>query len=95
MIGSQISDLKNRNRLPPELATLAFRVNDLRIIGAHVKPRDLNAKHIPLLENLIKALFESLYSGPYHVEQAKKALQSLTRRKRKRKIPAPPAQSQS
>ena len=83
MLGQQIEDLAKRNLIPSQLATIAFRLNDLRIFGAHSSVGKLGARHIPILENLTRAVLEYVYSSPLIVKRAEMALKQLNRRKRR------------
>ena len=83
MIGEQLKDLADRNELPAEIITFAEKLNRLRVFGAHFNVGKLTAKDIPIMENLIKVILEYVYSAPFIIKQAERAIKKVDGKKAK------------
>jgi hypothetical protein len=81
MLGNKLNNLADRNEFPSALAAVAFRLNDLRVLGAHASVGKLTIREVPIVENLTRAVLEYVYSGPYFVRQAERSVQRLQKRK--------------
>lgn len=88
-IGSQIDWLQKHkiDLLPAQMLTAAFRQNDFRVLAAHANAGTLTKKQVPILEHLTRAILDYVYSIPFQINLARKALSKTSR---KLKLPAPP-----
>ncbi|HZR17350.1 MAG TPA: DUF4145 domain-containing protein [Verrucomicrobiae bacterium] len=78
MLGQKLDSLSEVKDFPLHLA---FPLNEFRVIAAHAALGKLTAKEVPIIENLIRAILESLYSAPYLVRQAQKAIKKIKKDK--------------
>jgi len=88
MLGEKINNLATRNEIPKAIADVARRLAWLRNKGAHASLGKLTKKEVPIIENLTRAILEYVYSAPYLVKQAEKALG--TSQQTKSKTVSPP-----
>jgi hypothetical protein len=77
MLGEKLKSLSNIKDFP---STLAFPLNEFRVIGAHAAVGDLTVKEVPIIENLTRVILESIYTAPYLVHQAQKSLKKWKRK---------------
>lgn len=76
-LSDQIKDMADRGDIPPTLAEVAHGIRNLRNVGAHADIGDLTPAEAPVLEGLLTALLEYLYSAPLLVQEAKQKLDAL------------------
>lgn len=76
MLGQQLKYLAEQNLLPKETLAFASKLNELRVVGAHFKKGELTPKDILIMERLIKSILEYVYTAPYIMNAAKKAVKN-------------------
>lgn len=74
---SKLSSLATKGEIPTKLVDVAQRLRDLRNVGAHASLGELTESEVPVLDNLIKALLEYVYSAPHLVKVAEERLNKL------------------
>lgn len=77
----RLQDLAKKGAIPGKLADMAHGLRKLRNIGAHANLGELTSDEIPMLESLINAILEYVYSAPAMVSKYRTGLMSLTKRK--------------
>jgi hypothetical protein len=75
----RLKDLAERGEIPAQLGQLAQRLRELRNVGAHAKQGELTAAHVPILDNMTRALLDYLYAVPSYLETAEDQLNQLKR----------------
>ena len=83
MLGDQLQDMANRKQLPAEALAFAHSLNKLRVVGAHFNVGKLTPKEIPIMETLTKVILEYVYSTPFIIKRAEKAINKLDGKKDK------------
>jgi len=82
MLGQQLQDMAARKMLPPETLAFADKLNKLRVVGAHFSVGKLTPKDIPIMEKLTKVILEYVYSAPFIMKQAEKAVKKVNGEKK-------------
>lgn len=78
----KLTDLAQKSEIPKQLVAVADSLRVFGNLGAHASLGELTENEVPILENLSRAILEYVYSAPYLVSQAEKALKQLNQRKR-------------
>lgn len=73
----KLSDLANKGIIPSKLVDVAQKLRDLRNVGAHAVLGELTQEEIPVLDDLINALLEYVYSAPHLVQRAESKLKRI------------------
>ncbi len=61
---NKLEDLANKGIIPQQLGEMAQQLRNFRNIGAHADFGELTKEEVPILEALIKAILEYVYSAP-------------------------------
>lgn len=80
-LNERIKSLSDNNQIPPTLTDVAHGLRSLRNVGAHADLGELSSKEIPILEGLLTALIEYLYTAPSLVAEAQARLDAVKRKK--------------
>jgi len=78
-----LKDLASKGIIPDPLAEMAQGLRELRNIGAHPNLGELTSSEIPILESLIIAILEYVYSAPLKVTLVQQKLDALKKKKKK------------
>lgn len=73
----KLQDLASKNEIPTNLVDVAQRLRDMRNLGAHAVLGELSESEIPIVDNLIEALLDYVYTAPQLVGIAEKRLDEL------------------
>ncbi len=67
----KLKDMADREIIPKQLADMGDAMREFRNFGAHANPfQELTEKEVPILEALIKAILEYVYSAPALIQEA-------------------------
>lgn len=77
----RLKDIANRDIMPQQLADMAQALRQLRNIGAHADLGELTKAEVPILEDLIKAILEYVYSAPALVQIVQLRIDELKTKK--------------
>lgn len=77
-LNARIKSLADSGQIPPTLADVAHGLRGLRNVGAHADLGELSPREIPIVEGLLTALIEYLYTAPSLVAEAQTRLNELT-----------------
>ncbi len=78
---SRLKNLADRGIMPQQLADMAHQLRQLRNIGAHADLGELTVAEIPILEALIKAILEYVYSAPNLVQLVQSKIEAMKAQK--------------
>jgi Domain of unknown function (DUF4145) len=73
----RLADIANKNIIPQQLVEMANQLRHLRNIGAHANLGELTPEEIPVLESLINAILEYVYSAPALMKKVQTRIESL------------------
>jgi hypothetical protein len=79
----RLADLSTKGEIPDKLVGVAHSLRQLRNVGAHASLGELTRGEIPILDTLLKAILEYVYSAPYLVEKAEERLNFLKEKQAK------------
>ena len=74
---NKLAYLSKHGAIPDNLMPVADKLRIFRNVGAHAGLGTLTVREVPILENMTCAILEYLYSAPFMVQEAKKALDRL------------------
>jgi hypothetical protein len=63
-LSARLQDLAARGEIPKHLADMAHQIRLLRNVGAHANLGELTDEDVPILDDLIRAVLEYVYSAP-------------------------------
>ena len=78
---NRLKDIARKGIIPERLADMAHGLRKLRNIGAHADLGELTPLEIPILESLIKAILEYVYSAQTMVSRVQEKLDALKEKK--------------
>jgi hypothetical protein len=84
-LDKRLKSLADNGEIPARLADLAAGLRKLRNIGAHADIGELTEAELPVLDDLIRAILEYVYSSPLLVREAEKRFARLKEQRPKRK----------
>ncbi len=79
---AKLQDLGKRGEVPDRLIQMAHQVRTLRNIGAHATLGELTQSEVPIVDDLIRAILEYVYTAPAKINQVEQRIQKLQSRKR-------------
>jgi len=79
-LNEQLSDLAKRGELPTLLVDVAHKVRSFRNVGAHAGSGSLSKAELPVIDDLVRAVLDYLYTAPHLVRRADLAMKRLTNR---------------
>lgn len=74
---AKLSDLSKKQIIPKNLSDVAQRLRDFRNIGAHADLGELTESQVPLLDKLVQAVLQYVYTAPFLANQARSELGNL------------------
>lgn len=74
---TMLMNLEEKGEIPKKLVDVANGLREFGNIGAHFKIEKLSNEEIPLLDSLIKAILEYVYTAPHIATVAEKKLSDL------------------
>lgn len=76
-LSDKLRDLAGRNEIPAKLVGVANAITVLRNIGAHPELGELTKEEVPIVEDLLRAVLEYVYSAPHLAQMAEDKLNAL------------------
>lgn len=80
-LASMLKDLADKKEIPEKLVQVANGLKNFGNIGAHGETGELSEKEIPIINALIKAILEYIYSAPYLATIAENKLNCIKMKK--------------
>ena len=77
VLAEKLKDLASKNEIPEKLVKVTEGLKDFGNIGAHPGIGQLDEKQISILEALVKAILEYIYSAPHLADLAEKQLKKI------------------
>ncbi len=78
-LAKRLQDLAARGEVPEHLVDMAHQLRQLRNVGAHANLGELTAGDVPILDGLIRAVLEYVYSAPAFVRQVEQRIEQRKR----------------
>ncbi|MCA8998128.1 MAG: DUF4145 domain-containing protein [Planctomycetaceae bacterium] len=76
----RLNNLGDSGQIPKGLVDVAHGLRKLRNVAAHADLGDLTSQEVPLLDALLKAVLEYVYTAPQLVEDVQARLQEVEKR---------------
>jgi hypothetical protein len=76
-LGNKLADLAAKGEIPAKLVDVANGLKDLRNVGAHAALGELTPAEVPILDQLLRAILEYVYSAPSLAAKAEERLRQL------------------
>jgi hypothetical protein len=73
---SKLDDLVAKGRMPQQLADVAHQLREVGNLGAHDDEVEVDAKDVPLIEDLAEAILEYLYRAPAKLAAVKQGIEN-------------------
>ncbi len=73
----QIQNLQSKGEIPERVVSVATALKSLRNVGAHYSAGELDNRHLPILDALVKSVLEYVYTAPQLVRQAEDAMKEV------------------